>query len=49
MPIRVQPLTERHKSDRKKFCEELLEKPENFVQRIIFGRSQVNGIVFEKL
>ena len=37
MPIRVQPLTDRHKRDRKNFCEELLAKPENFVQKIIFG------------
>ena len=34
---RVQPLSDRHKEDRKTFCQWLLDHPEDFVQKIIFG------------
>ena len=34
---RCQSLTEKQKADRKVFCQWLLEQPENFVQKIIFG------------
>ena len=38
---RCQALTEKQKDDRKVFCQWLLEQPENFVQKIIFGDEKI--------